>query len=251
MAFLDMDPQCRNKRQQMGLPYSKSNCDKCGSTLVPGWQCAEQVGPSTQVVSEVLQPPELSPLERVGKVSSAIAVLLDAQRSMNIPKNIKEAAITLIDEYNKKTEYIARRARDNASDVTEVEPPPPLVSSSFPWKSPLLAAWEISGMNHYYSGGVKHLFVSMTRHGKAIKAEGSDSSAIWAELERQAKEHSEDASNYDFNANMQDYEAVRILDMLAMQATAAVKQRHAAMTLTRLYTNLLRRVSNVKAELEK
>lgn len=36
------EPQCRQKRQALGLPYPKSNCEKCGSLIRAGWRCAEE-----------------------------------------------------------------------------------------------------------------------------------------------------------------------------------------------------------------
>lgn len=35
------EPRCRQKRVALGLSYPKSGCDKCGSIIRPGWQCAE------------------------------------------------------------------------------------------------------------------------------------------------------------------------------------------------------------------
>ena len=35
------EPTCRKQRQELGLPYSKSSCQRCGSLLSPGWRCAE------------------------------------------------------------------------------------------------------------------------------------------------------------------------------------------------------------------
>lgn len=58
--------------------------------------------------------------------------------------------------------------------------------SGFPWKSHRLADWAIVGMNHYRQNGERRLFVSMERQGRCIKAEGDDTGALWAELERQA-----------------------------------------------------------------
>lgn len=46
--------------------------------------------------------------------------------------------------------------------------------------------WSIVGMNHYRQDGGRRLFVSMERQGRCIKAEGADTGALWAELERQA-----------------------------------------------------------------
>lgn len=34
------EPKCRKQRQMLGLSYPKSNCDKCGSIIRPGWTCA-------------------------------------------------------------------------------------------------------------------------------------------------------------------------------------------------------------------
>lgn len=56
----------------------------------------------------------------------------------------------------------------------------------FPWRSHRLMDWSIVGMNHYRQDGGRRLFVSMERQGRCIKAEGADTGALWAELERQA-----------------------------------------------------------------
>lgn len=37
------EPSCRQKLIALGLPYGKSGCSKCGSTLREGWRCAEEV----------------------------------------------------------------------------------------------------------------------------------------------------------------------------------------------------------------
>jgi hypothetical protein len=37
------------KRQAAGLPYPKSNCDKCGSLIRSGWRCAEEIE-ATEIV---------------------------------------------------------------------------------------------------------------------------------------------------------------------------------------------------------
>lgn len=34
---------CRNALKEMGLPYPRSSCAKCGSLLRPGWRCADRI----------------------------------------------------------------------------------------------------------------------------------------------------------------------------------------------------------------
>lgn len=41
------EPRCRNKRQAVGLPYPKSNCDQCGPVIRAGWRCAEESAHAT------------------------------------------------------------------------------------------------------------------------------------------------------------------------------------------------------------
>ena len=55
-----------------------------------------------------------------------------------------------------------------------------------PWDSRMLRGWDICGMNHYRANGRRALFVSMTRNGKCIKAEGEDETNVWDDLEMQA-----------------------------------------------------------------
>ena len=57
-----------------------------------------------------------------------------------------------------------------------------------PWVTGPLAEWAIIGLNHYHVDGVRHLFVSMGRKRRYIKAEGPDERAVFADLARQARE---------------------------------------------------------------
>ena len=47
----DVPLLCRRKRQEFGLPYSRSNCGKCGSILRPGWRCADEARPSGVILA--------------------------------------------------------------------------------------------------------------------------------------------------------------------------------------------------------
>ena len=42
---LDLDAPCRNALARGGKSYPKSNCQRCGTLLRPGWQCAEGIKP--------------------------------------------------------------------------------------------------------------------------------------------------------------------------------------------------------------
>lgn len=55
-----------------------------------------------------------------------------------------------------------------------------------PWKRKPLDTWSICGMNHYRQDGERRLFVSMTKDGKCITAEGADNWVIWNNLALQA-----------------------------------------------------------------
>ncbi|MEW8120040.1 MAG: hypothetical protein AB2792_23005, partial [Candidatus Thiodiazotropha sp.] len=52
----------------------------------------------------------------------------------------------------------------------------------YPWKDGPLNAWSIVGMNHYHVAGERFLFVSMTKDGKCITAEGKDDKYLWNRL---------------------------------------------------------------------
>jgi hypothetical protein len=41
-------------------------------------------------------------------------------------------------------------------------------------------------MNHYHVNGVRHLFVSMSKGDRCIKAEGPDEAQVFVDLERKA-----------------------------------------------------------------
>ena len=40
---LDPNALCRNALAREGKPYPKSNCQRCGTLMRPGWKCAEGV----------------------------------------------------------------------------------------------------------------------------------------------------------------------------------------------------------------
>jgi len=40
---LDPNAPCRNALAREGKPYPKSNCQRCGTLMRPGWKCAEGV----------------------------------------------------------------------------------------------------------------------------------------------------------------------------------------------------------------
>lgn len=40
---LDPNATCRNALAREGKPYPKSNCQRCGTLMRPGWKCAEGV----------------------------------------------------------------------------------------------------------------------------------------------------------------------------------------------------------------
>jgi hypothetical protein len=56
-----------------------------------------------------------------------------------------------------------------------------------PWQCPALRDWLICGMNHYHVKGRRRLFVSMTRGGRCITAEGADNQWIWEDLADKAR----------------------------------------------------------------
>lgn len=56
------------------------------------------------------------------------------------------------------------------------------VKEKRPWLCEELKDWSIVGMNHYYTGGVKQLFVAMSKNGNSIVEEGIDSVGIWERL---------------------------------------------------------------------
>lgn len=57
---------------------------------------------------------------------------------------------------------------------------------TLPWQEPPLNEWSIIGMNHYFLGGDKHLFVGMTKGDKWIRAEGPNEEEVFSELRRKA-----------------------------------------------------------------
>lgn len=55
-----------------------------------------------------------------------------------------------------------------------------------------LDEWQIVGMNHYHSGGVRFLFVAMVhqdRDGRYIQREGPDEVYLWNQLAADAIAH--------------------------------------------------------------
>ncbi len=60
------------------------------------------------------------------------------------------------------------------------------MTETLPWKRGILKEWSIVGMNHYFVGGKKRLYVAMVKGGVCIKSEGLDSDLIWEHLEHQA-----------------------------------------------------------------
>lgn len=68
------------------------------------------------------------------------------------------------------------------------------LKARLPWHELIEAGWTVAGLNHYQQLGMRHLFVSMTKRDPSrpgiafcIKAEGTDETAIFADLMRQAK----------------------------------------------------------------
>lgn len=55
-----------------------------------------------------------------------------------------------------------------------------------PWKNLFAAGWLIVGMNHYRINGRVSLFCAMVREGRCIKAKGTNSADVFADLEKQA-----------------------------------------------------------------
>lgn len=55
------------------------------------------------------------------------------------------------------------------------------------WNTGVLSCWSICGMNHYHQNGERRLFVSMTRMGRFIVAEGSDEADVFRELLEKAQ----------------------------------------------------------------
>ena len=53
---------------------------------------------------------------------------------------------------------------------------------AYPWRQGPLDTWAICGMNHYHVDGERFLFVSMTKGGKCITAEGKDDKYLWNRL---------------------------------------------------------------------
>ena len=56
------------------------------------------------------------------------------------------------------------------------------MNTDYPWQQAPLNQWSICGMNHYHVDGQRLLFVSMTKDGKCITAEGEDDQYLWNRL---------------------------------------------------------------------
>lgn len=69
MAF---DPQCRQKRMALGLPYPRSSCAKCGTLIRVGWQCPEEPIPPGHIVT-YKTPPSLE--DRVAALEDLVAAI--------------------------------------------------------------------------------------------------------------------------------------------------------------------------------
>jgi hypothetical protein len=54
--------------------------------------------------------------------------------------------------------------------------------TAYPWQQPALADWSIVGMNHFYLGGLRRIYVAMVKGDRCIKAEGPDTAEIWLTL---------------------------------------------------------------------
>ncbi len=94
------------------------------------------------------------------------------------------------DSFNQASEYAdkkdeATRIIPLAIPVPAIKPTPPPVYYEIPWDVPGLKGWSIIGMNHYREGGLedRHLYVSMTKDGRCITAQGSDEIAVFERLE--------------------------------------------------------------------
>lgn len=55
-----------------------------------------------------------------------------------------------------------------------------------PWMMDPLNEWDIVGMNHYYVGNQRMLFVAMIKKGRCIREEGPDDEYLWNRLWRKA-----------------------------------------------------------------
>jgi hypothetical protein len=54
--------------------------------------------------------------------------------------------------------------------------------TAYPWQQPALAEWAIVGMNHYFIGGHRRIYVAMVKGDRCIKREGPDTAEIWLSL---------------------------------------------------------------------
>jgi hypothetical protein len=55
-----------------------------------------------------------------------------------------------------------------------------------PWEKLKQASWYIVGMNHYRLNGNRYLYVAMMNAGQCIVSQGTDESAVFKDLEKQA-----------------------------------------------------------------
>ena len=62
-----------------------------------------------------------------------------------------------------------------------------LFEMTVPWMAPSFEGWSIVGMNHYFIGGQRRLYVAMTKGDRCIKNEGPDNAALWLTLALAAK----------------------------------------------------------------
>ncbi|MEE8262721.1 MAG: hypothetical protein V3R83_09695 [Gammaproteobacteria bacterium] len=68
-----------------------------------------------------------------------------------------------------------------------------------PWHETPLGEWSIVGMNHFFIGDQKHLFVALTKDGASLVETGRDedsldSQKIWGNLRRRAIKESDATS---------------------------------------------------------
>lgn len=61
-------------------------------------------------------------------------------------------------------------------------------TDEFPWLRAPLDEWSIVGMNHYYIGGEKKLYIAMVKGDRCIKEEGPDGKDVWDRLLKKASD---------------------------------------------------------------
>lgn len=80
--------------------------------------------------------------------------------------------------------------------------------SDMPWDRVELRGWSIVGMNHYHVGGIRRLFVAMTKDGHCIKAEGTYEPNVWKDLAAAAYAlPGRGQPRYDFYVNDQKHQS--------------------------------------------